>query len=255
MSQSQQEQTWDDRKLLGFALETYAYLVLVNTITPHSTAGDRAIHPNNFLTSLDSLSGYDTFGTMFAGAHGLFEIIPKISLLFERRLEEQSGSCSLRNESTYTTLHNCITNWKLCEIESMSPEIALQRKSTAEVYRHALLIYLETAMSGSVVDDPGTICKIQDHIDSITSLSFLVLESQYAAILLWPILMAGSCMVKESQRETVAASLRQSRYQMKHCIAACELLRCLWSDPDKRAYGPYGLYLMMQKHNMNCCFL
>lgn len=255
LSEPQQEQTRDDRKLLGFALEIYAYLVLVNTITPHSTTGGRAIYPDYFITSLGTLSGYDTFGTMFAGAHGLFEIIPKISLLFEQRLEEQAGNCSLRNKSTYTTLLNCITNWKLCEIGSVSTDMALQRESAAEVYRYALLIYLETAMSGPVVDDPATICKIQDYIDSIISLSFLVEGSQYGAIILWPIVIAGSCMVKDSQRKILTASLKQSRYQMQLCIAACELFQYLWSDPDRRAYGPYGLHLIMQKHDINYCLL
>jgi hypothetical protein len=252
LNESQQDRAMDNRSLLGFALEVYAYLVLANIITPYNTVGDRTLPVDHLLTSLGTLSVYDTFGLMFAGAHGLFETIPQISILYKERLEEKSN-CSMESKAIYTKLYTSIANWELCKISSVSADLAIQREAIAEVYRYSLFIYLETAMSGLIVDDPGILCKIQDHIDTVFSILPQLFGSQYGAILLWPLMICGSCMVKENQREYLTKSLRTSRYQMKHCVTACDLLELLWRDTDTCAYGPYGLHLMMQKHNISYC--
>jgi hypothetical protein len=255
LSRSRFGVTGSDNAVLGFALEVYAYLVLANNITPSAATGNRLLPVDTLLTSLETLSVYDTFGIMFAGIHGLFEIIPQISQLYQRILEEtaETGGCSMESNVIYATLHTRIISWKLAD--AIGAALACQREIMAECYRHGLLIYIETAMSGPIVDDPSVICKIQDHVDAIFSYSATLrqAESQYRAILLWPLMISGSCTVKEDQRKILATSLRMSRYQMRLCQIACELLELLWRDPDKRAYGPYGLLLIMQKYNISYC--
>ena len=36
-------------------------------------------------------------------------------------------------------------------------------------------------------------------------------------------------------------------------VQTAELLELLWKDEDPRSFGPYGLCLVMEKHQINLC--
>lgn len=153
----------------------------------------------------------------------------------------------LRN--SHDTLAHAIDRWTFPD-QSSDPD-PRDRKKAAEALRHGLRIYLATAFCGSVVSDPKVICAMQDEVDMIISIIQDLSDLQYLATLLWPILIAASCMVKDDQRAEVAAALSQSHYQMSHLSMAVNLLEKLWKDKDQRAYGPYGLYFIMEKYGIH----
>ncbi|KAJ4858000.1 fungal specific transcription factor domain-containing protein [Trichoderma breve] len=68
-----------DQDSLGFSLELYAYLSIVNSLASYRSIGKLAQPYDTFLTSLDELSSYSTFGSMFGGCHSLYELIPRIT--------------------------------------------------------------------------------------------------------------------------------------------------------------------------------
>lgn len=238
--------------LLGFAIELYSYILTSNTFSPHGTIPTRTLPNDSFITSLNSTIGScTTFGAMLGGAHALFELVPQVSVFHGQRLAEEAQGfeqLSLRLETQHSFLAKSIDSWTFPD--SATDPDTRERKKAAEILRHGLRIYLSTATCGSVVSSPTVICAVQDEIDIVMRISHDMSEPQYMATLLWPLIITASCMVKESQRAETADMLPKSHYQMTHISLAVSLLEKLWQDKDRRAYGPYGLYFVMEKYGI-----
>ncbi|KAH7169460.1 fungal-specific transcription factor domain-containing protein [Fusarium sp. MPI-SDFR-AT-0072] len=267
------------RPMFGFMMELYAYLVLMNILTPYGVVEQRTIPFDSFILSLSSLDEFETFGIMFGGMHSLFELIPKISVLFAQRLREDgredeglgpgADSCpSLQSLEMYRILRGLIDNWSLpphlypandpgtCTTPGAGSDgRRKERYLSGEIYRHALSIYLAASMAGKGGAGRLVLDEIQGHVEAVLDLAPLLEESCFDYTILWPIIICGSCLVEESLKRRVLSGLSSSRYHMGHTKTACQLLDALWADPDPRAYGPYGLHLVMEKHGFSFCSL
>ncbi|RTE71064.1 hypothetical protein BHE90_014536 [Fusarium euwallaceae] len=236
----------------GLGLELYSYLIVTNCLTPYGLLSERMFSMDHFITSLNSLSPYPTFGIMFAGFHGLFELIPQTSLLFAKRLVEQeagvidpSPGCVELHDTIQSRLHN----WNDAQAATHKFHDKGSIEYVSKALRHSLEIYLRAAMQGSSIPSPETISEIQSHVDIILDSGHKLDDSQWTAILMWPCLIACSCTTQQDMQELLSRGLRSSRYRMKHSIRASNLLQRLWDDPDPRMYGPYGLYLAISKYD------
>ncbi|KAF1812578.1 hypothetical protein P152DRAFT_397202 [Eremomyces bilateralis CBS 781.70] len=236
---------------LGLCLELYAYILITNSCKPHGTGSGCAVHYDSFVTCLSNLSSYSTFGTMFGDCHGLFELIPQVTLLAARRLAEEEArvaSPSLDSVRIYESLENRIDSWVLpTPFPNDDPADYEEAGLAAEAFRYGLRIYLAAALAGSLISDPETRHAIQSHIDAIIEISHSLGPSRWQTIMLWPLVMAGSCMTNITERCELVGSLRASRYRMKHVFAICNVLELLWETDCAQAFGPYGLYLMEKK--------
>ncbi|RVX74377.1 hypothetical protein B0A52_01502 [Exophiala mesophila] len=241
------------RRSMGFALEMYSFLNLVANVTPYGALQDRTLPFDSFLLSLSHLEDYETFGIFLGCGYALFEMIPRIALFSRERLreEENQEDCSPETMSTYQTLLSDIENWKSSPPNREMKEWHMEHRIAGEMYRHNLFIYLKASMCGSCVDNPKTICEIQKHVDIVLQLRRYFPLTPYATIMLWPFVITGSCLIQQDQRQELINTLACSEFRMGHLFQACELLEHLWADDDRRSFGPYGLYLMMKKHNLN----
>lgn len=247
----------DRRRLYSFAVEVYSYLVLVNTITPLDAIEDRKLPLDSFLNNLGDIGHqFESFGAVFCGSHELFELLPSIAKLFSRRLTELRSSPSGDSWKMYHSLDDRIKNWTppAMELPHPDPGWLIEAKSSVNVYRHSVSIYLETAMHplgqrGDV--DIETKDTIQGHLDAIMLHTSNIINSPFETLLLWPAVIAGSCMTREEQRASIRSGLHESRFQMGHCYQAASLLEHVWRDPDERIFGPYGLTVMMKKHHIS----
>ncbi|EXJ68393.1 uncharacterized protein A1O5_08185 [Cladophialophora psammophila CBS 110553] len=244
----------DDVKLVkGFALEVYLYLVLVNSITPYGRDKARALPFDSFFSSLDFLKEYETFGVFFSCGQGLFEMISQVSLLAMKRLtEEESGLCSAETQSDYERLVDTISQWRSPPVAPEMMEWQAEHVWIGEVYQQALLIFIKTSMCGSIVSNPKVIVAIQGHIDTAFPLFVPVSMSPFITILLWPIMIVGSCLICEHQRKEYLRWLySETKINISQVGQAAKLLEHLWKDEDERAYGPFGLHFVMKKHDIN----
>lgn len=244
-----------DQESLGFSLELYAYLSIVNSLASYRDIGKLAHPYDTFLTSLDELSSYSTFGSMFGGCHSLYELIPRISQLGVEYLAGQSilgddWIPDAKLQSCYKAIEQRIITW------TMPPpaDILDQHENNdiitaAEAIRHGLYIYLMTSFCGSGRPDPILQSQIEAQVDIVLALSTSVKNMRSRTILLWPCIIAGSCMTKEEQQKHLKYELLHSGFDMRHLFSLCEMLELMWRDDDVRAYGPYGLYLTMEKNN------
>lgn len=229
--------------------------MLSNSICPYGIMENRHIPFDAFMTSLESLSVYDTFGALFAGCHGLFNLIPAISQLAAKCLEEGSVPISAESAARYKILHVKITEWQQSSSNSCHQQYNSRRKAIGEVYRQAMWIFLETAMLGSSAPTLGLLSKIQHHIDALGPIltDNGLVASPFRSILLWPIIIGGSVVIKQGERDLLLQGMRNPVVSTRNTILASNVLELLWKDDDPRAFGPYGLYLTMTKHSVNLC--
>jgi hypothetical protein len=80
-----------------------------------------------------------------------------------------------------------------------------------------------------------------------------VQNSRFATILLWPLAIAGSVLLKDDNRAIMSRDLRGTMYATWNSTRLAELMERLWADQeeDPRVWGPYGIYLTMEKWNLN----
>lgn len=239
-----------EKTALSVCLELYAYIMTTNTLTSYGTITNGGLPYDDFLFSLDSLSGYSSFGTMFGGCHSLFELIPQIAQFASARMDEEKVGLehmSPKLQELHDKLETSIRLWTLPKLKPPCTETAeewIERTVAAEVLRDGLFIYLASTSSGSVVSDKALLDRIQFHIDVMSHNLRRLTLPRVCANLMWPIIIAGSCVVKEAQRTLISRALKHSYFPMKHTFTACELLEKLWENPAPEAFGPYGLHLI-----------
>jgi hypothetical protein len=241
----------------------YAYLVLANSIVPYGIMDGRHVPYDAFLGNLVStLSPYDTFGIMFAGCHELFELIPTTSRFAAQRLkEEQTHAESIKrmphSDPFYTRTRARIGDWRQNLLQSTNPGKISKQLAIGETYRHALFIYLETAVLGTagLPASADVHERLHKHINSISEAvqRHDLVMSPFATILLWPMIIAGSVLVQAEKQEVLTQGLRMPLYATCTSVQTAELLELVWVDTDPKSFGPYGLYLAMEKHGINIC--
>ncbi|EXJ86203.1 hypothetical protein A1O1_06573 [Capronia coronata CBS 617.96] len=247
-------ETTEEKEIHGFVLEVYAYLMSVAYITPYGTPGSSTVPMDDFVTSLRTLQDYDCFGTFFGCGFTLFEKIPMIAELYRLCLADRAkGRVTNESLGKCNELLASIKEWKSPPPPADMAQFRAEHEITGEIYRHALLIYLELAIYGSPVVNPKIVYQIQQHVDKILSIQPDLNSSPYRCVLMWPAMMVGSCLIKEDQRRYMLEEWLVLHCRMNHIKQAISLLKLLWEDDDGRAYGPLGLHLMMEKHSIKLC--
>jgi hypothetical protein len=242
--------------LLGFSLELYTYTMLCNVGGVNSAPTESLA--DIFVISMEDMARFPTFGALFAGSHGLYQLIPEIGALAARRLAEESRGFAQPSESlmhAHDELHCRLSQWEMARVPwSVERDWALKCAS-AEVLRHALYIYLATALAGSVVPK-ATRCAARCHTGILFKHVQELLSSQhYIATLVWPIAMGASCMINVSVHKVFMREIRDNWSSMSHIDMLMDVMQLLWDDPDPRAFGPYGLTMVMRKNNKTVCIL
>ncbi|KAL1891737.1 hypothetical protein Sste5346_007487 [Sporothrix stenoceras] len=269
----------DERSLLGALLEIYAYQVLANRVCPdgsiqgRSAAGDEdtTIHDDeDFVADPSLLQDQECFGLLFSGLHGLFALIPPVSRLAAAAVQPKStntaqpsssastlsslfhdttatGTSSLTIAAQVAALRNRALAWQLPAAflaRATGDQERIWQRAIGEVYRHGILIYLETIKVPGADDTApttsttgtgtGNAATFQRHIHAIGEavLGADLVASRFATILLWPLLIAGSILAHPDERVFLAEGLRASPQATWSSIRAADLLEQLWARRD-----------------------
>lgn len=232
-----------EQKLYGFVMEVYSYIVLCNSITPFDMNCNRTLIYDPFLQTLDDLRDLGAFGVMFSCFYHLFELISSVSLFAVQSPDINRHEEHRRLKARIGALESSVPK---------EPDIHLHPccSATLKVYRIALLAFLETANSPFSKYDTTRMQHLQPLLDVAVLNLPQILPSNYSCILMWPIMIIGSCLVEEEQRAVVTHMLLYNQYGMKNTAQASMLLELLWNDPGEYVFGPYGLGLLMNQHNL-----
>ncbi|KAL3439964.1 fungal-specific transcription factor domain-containing protein [Aspergillus insuetus] len=233
-----------EQKLYGFVMEVYSYIVLCNSITPFNMNCNRTLIYDSFLQTLDDLQGLGAFGVMFSGGHHLFELISSISLF-------AAQDAGLDRHQEYRQLKARIRALESPVREKHDDILRPGCSASFEVCRIALLVFLETASSPFFKYDTARMPHLQPLLDVAVLSLPQILPSNYSCILMWPIMIIGSCLMEADQRAVISHMLLHNQYGMKNTAQASMLLDLLWKDSDGYSFGPYGLGLLMDRHNLD----
>ncbi|KAH7312716.1 hypothetical protein B0I35DRAFT_437576, partial [Stachybotrys elegans] len=243
----------------GFSIEIYMYLAFSNTVTSFKAQELKHVElPLPGLT-MKEMELFPTFGVLFAGGHELFQLTPEICQLASRRLAEEQESKTYRKPSlplrkTYEDLYQRIVCWEMPpRLQGETITEWRHKRNAAEILRQALSIFLATALQGSLVSDANVLCAIEQHIMILFGCMENIVDKVYSATLLWPLLIGGSCLTEPEQQRQYANEAREEWCDMWHVKKFIDALQLLWDDPDPRAYGPYGLNLILRKHGLDLC--
>ncbi|EFX02018.1 hypothetical protein CMQ_5089 [Grosmannia clavigera kw1407] len=241
----------DERSMLGALLEVYAYLVLANRVTPDGTMDSRRVvgpdgstADEDFVLDPSMLADQHYFGVLFAGMHDLFGLIPPVSRLAGDAAAVASAAAG-RPEAVHAdavALRNRARAWQLpaaCLAQAAGDQDRTWWRAIGEVYRHALLVYIETAelwagsscMGPAGGEDEGEDegersgvrkpitgvaslmeATIQRHIHAVgeATLGDDLVHSRFVPIILWPLMIIGSILASTSQRAYLVDGLRNA---------------------------------------------
>ena len=246
-------------ELSGFLLELYTYLVAVVNITANTNLDYHSVIFDPYAETLEGFRDSNMYGSMLGCAQTLFEMIPSICKLGYRVIQDQrndtnSGEHFAENITAYKLLEARILGWQPQENAPEKDEFTSDRVIAAKIYQQSLLIFLHSNYYGSQVSDPTFLNLIDKSLEAIIPLVMLLpLDSPILTTFMWPIMIIGSCIREPLGRGLLLGRIRDSPFNMTSISKGIQLLEWLWEDDDPTAFGPYGLGLVMKKHNVTYC--
>lgn len=241
---------------------------------------------------LERLRGAET---IFPGSYKLFGLIPQIQRLYCRRIAEDAagepaptqqsldifndlkGRINAREGRSKSSpnidepaLTNILTSLRSQREQSHSIARASNDGSrrhlemaeedlAAQCVRHALYVYALTSLEGPSAGLRHTSQHIQGVIqvnaEAAIEIALSLTNTCYLSHLLWPVLIAASCMIEPEYRKALTQLFAQTPYEMRNVATAAKVLHLLWADEDPRAYGPHGLIFESEKHGLNLSWI
>lgn len=244
-----------------FLTETFAYLALVANITFTGDCVKCGLLTDPLLSSLEALRESGSYGQMMGCAHGLFELIPAICNFAQKRLKESDhGIPSEESKAEFLHLDTRIREWTVPKDIPDTGGWFEQLSTAANIYRYALLIFLQTAMHCSPIADTNIISNVQPIVDEAFTLGWQLLahpdQSPLWNTLLWPYIIVGSCTYGTEQRQQILRVLTGHPFKLAITDQAARLLSLLWeerTDQGQSLIGPLGLQIVMDKYDFNLC--
>ena len=257
----------DTHNILSFLCEGHYFLEICNLILPNEKLFSSP-QPPPLSSSALAPSPTQPLTAVFGGSKVLYEIVPRANALFTLRLAEQARGISeptLAFLSEYTEIDRAIENWTMprpvygphdgqsIKDDPTYQQVWMESYIAATCVRHALRIYIMTARVGC--DQPSSAIQsaIQREIEGFVHQCRAVIDTSSASNILWAVIVAGTCVRNEELRRELLFALQGSKYRMRHLVLVSNALELLWADSDPRAFGPYGLKLVMEKNNVSFC--
>jgi hypothetical protein len=231
----------------------------VVNITANTNSDYHSVIFDPYVETLETFRDSKMYGSMLGCAQALFEMIPSICKLGYRVIQDQrndtySGEHLAENITAYKLLESRILGWQPRENTPGQDEFISDRMIAAKIYQQSLLIFLHSNYYGSHVSDPIFLNLIDKSLEAIIPLVMLLpLDSPILTTFMWPIMIIGSCIREPLGRSLLLDRVRDSPFNMTSISKGIQLLGWLWEDDDPTAFGPYGLGLVMKKHNVTYC--
>lgn len=248
--------------MLDLLTEIYAYFAITTNITLHSDSNQK-IHQDSFLSSevLCSLSrGTGNYGVLFGSAHELFALINPIAQSAREFLSHPNDD---KRSTQLLQYEKQILSWKYAPSsptplapQMQSPPVVDPYDLAGQIYQHALLIFLHTMFHGAHLPTPSLISTVKLHVALTFALCSTIPRSAFIqTTLLWPVLIASSCLQDSSTRADILEMLQRLPYTTGSIKRMFEFLSILWRemDADENVYGPWGIEKTMIKSGFKMC--
>lgn len=257
-----------DEGLISLSLEIYAYLALVAQLEGPVSGGDcwSSSSDGHLASILDHLQGCRTFGNMFGCAHALYKMIPDVAkhIWCPKR---HTADCPYHSSyEAYHALKSRIKSWRNEDEEASSPassnsNSSLNSSFSAAEYaygmtiQNALLMLLHYAHIRDDDDlERAMKEKIQPLVDGNLMLLQLVSEAPVVNVSLWPLVVLGSMLRKDEQKQIFVARLRNHSGQVRATSRMVELLSLVWKHTATAGYGLQAVAGVASEQGSRFCF-
>lgn len=254
---SASSETSSTRTLCGLTLELYTYLALISSATPYSNGTQSETDTrNSYLPSWDIIRNYGTFGVIVSPIYQCLELIPRVVTFCTRRQAEMTfNECSPESWAKFFEIMSIIESFGFADdfLEAGLPPEHEQDLALLAVYCHALAIFTYDAMwCGTIPGDENQLSIVRWHALSALALIPNLMDTHLSSVLLWPIIVIGSCLVNEEEWDTIR-SLLSIKEQIFVVMKMKTMLEALWAENDPVYFGPYGLHKLMLSHQAVIC--
>lgn len=249
--------TASEDTVLAFLTELYAYMVLVQNISPTTEFSSRTLPFDPLVSDLERLRQFSTSGAMFGCAHGLFELIPAICAFgSERRIQMSMGQTNDESMQEFEDLRSKVVGWRPPELTG-SPDWVRQQRSGAEVQRSGTLIFLYAALHQTTLPTAEFVADVQPVVARTLSMGLPLVSNPQGypmvTIMLWPALLVGSCITNLAQQKIVdkALAIIYATYQADIVESVRRIMNVFWTQKD--TYGPIALDQMIRNGGLKFC--
>jgi hypothetical protein len=165
-----------------------------------------------------------------------------------------------------------LSSWKSPPVPAASAGYELEHRLCGEVYRTGLLVFLDACcleysdQDVIVAPGPGSeyerayprpspvrVAEIQRLVDARSFFARKLIFSPYGCTILWPTIIASSCITDPARQKVLLDSTTDPASPFANhplVLQVAQVLRLLWND-ERQLYGPFGLELIMKRHEIN----
>lgn len=250
----QQSSSKSSPDVRGFVAEFYSYQAVLADISIDTTSVKEIFIGED----IDTLFSNDVLthrgsGMLYGCAQSLFQLIPQISELSRRRMQDEQdyGRCSVENLNTYFRLRDMIEQHAL-PLENVEASFAV----CSLLYQQAILVYLETSIRKFELISPGHSSFIENALNKfINLLNSLPVASPICTTLCWPIMVLGSWATSTYHCTAIRQRLEaMSEFLGMGCVRQCQrLLEIIWAY-DSIYADSSGIQMVMNSNNLKISF-
>jgi hypothetical protein len=250
----------ENERLHTFLLDQYFYYSFVADNLGLSAKGRLPYKPviDDLTVSIRTrVQQSSTQNVMFGQCFKLFEIIPKVTEFAYRPTTTYPRHEDPEIKHEFYRLEAQVLAWRagtpIVEKSTINWHEFNAEVNVGLLVQCAILIFLRAALCGSATPPGPVYDQIQSLVEDFMRVSkALTLAAKPRTTLLWPDLIVGSCVLKDSHRSHLLYCLEQSHFEMHSMTQAAKLLRLLWDEDGYgiSLFGPYGLNEIAHKYNM-----
>ncbi|OBT81378.1 hypothetical protein VE02_10233 [Pseudogymnoascus sp. 03VT05] len=228
-----------------FLIEYYSYVSVLSNITLGADS-DSWIHEDaSLFFPLIAARGGSSSGMMCGNIHELFQLIPQVSSVARKRIEEQNhhGTLSWEVQSSYLSLRQMILAWRS---NSDDEEIIVCGK----IYQLGLLLYLAVYFEKGHNAAGEAKSNLDQAFESFAELlDALPVDSPSSTTLCWPLVIFGSCARHPPYRNLIRTRMKgmSDHLALTNIREALSLLEVIWESNDENLLHPQGITQIMEK--------
>lgn len=227
--------------LLGILGETYAFLALIGHLDATSPVDNlnKASEYDQMLSLLEYLHGFRTSGSLLGCSQDLYMLIPRLAAL-------ELGQLPLEQRQ-FDELETKVLRWS-------HPTRSLNHSEqiAGSLIQKTLLLLLYSAYRNQMPTEGEFGGKIQPLIHQILTFFAQIEDTPAAHTVIWALLVTGSMMVREDQKQNLSSRLRCHQAQTPLTSRVAEILEWLWDDSDA-PIGLLGLQEVTKGHKTHIC--
>jgi hypothetical protein len=196
------------------------------------------------------LTAHDIDGIAFGRTYQVYKILPEI-----RAFAEMVPKTFPRYADSDIELHFDLLESKVLQSEVVSQDHADEEDVAAGLLiQLGVLVYLHAARSGPGMPPEGIMTRVQLLISEFVTVDLqLNRNAPCRSLLLWPLIVVGSCALQQSHRAHIQCALLHSHHMMYATTSVLRHLRLLWNDKGfgESCFGPFGLEDVARRYDVD----